>query len=342
MRLAVLVAVLALPAPLAAQSFYLRSGELIADGASVGSAVTARVSLEGGSAQVAKLAFEGRAVRVRAAVDLAQARLQAGVGRDTALGGTAFATRMTAGAWAPVLGVASTSVRIALPPGAPSRDASLPLGSSAARRDPVGLPWSYAPRHADDATLHCVDFSLVARPGAETSWAPADIAPRVRVATARGWDTIEVSLDGFVVVGYRLHAARCGGPAEPSGLGITGGTGAGDGWGQGRVVILPAGTTLHATATATVPFATLRVRAYGIEPLHSATGRACDGAGHCRRVPALPTGTAQWIVPVDDPSGARFVLTGYVRVPAETLADAPPGHGDFGLVSSYSPDWPTP
>jgi len=263
------------------------------------------------------------------------------VGRETALGGTAFATRMTAGAWAPVLGVLGREVRIALPPGAPSPDASLALGARRARRDPEGLPWSYASRDRDDAALHCQAFALAPSPGAAATWSPPDLAPRVRVATAGQWDTIEVALGGFVVAGYRRHDAPCA-PGELGGLGLTGGTGAGDGWGQGRVVTLAAGTALYATATAATPFATLRARAYGIEPLHTGTGRACDGTGRCVRVPALPTGTAQWIVPVDDPSGARFVLTAYVRVPAETLPDAPPGHGAFGLVSPYSPDWPTP
>jgi len=129
----------------------LQSGALTVGGAPVGEVVTARVGLVGGSGARAELSFAGRALELRAEVDLARAHLQAGVRRDAALGGTAFATRLRAGAWAPVLGITDDGVRIALPPGAPATDATLARAGPGARRDPEGMPWSSPPERAPAA-----------------------------------------------------------------------------------------------------------------------------------------------------------------------------------------------
>lgn len=334
----VLLAVLAAPTFASGQSYFLQQASLYDGEAVVGTALHAPVVVAGASGGRVALAYAGAAVAWRAQVALAEARLQAGVGVDTVLVGE-FAPRLLAGMWAPVVAMAGDGVTLGLPPGAPVRTATLSHRAPGVRGAPDNTPWT-APARAmhDDRGLHCVDLRLAPSPGAAARWQPRSGDARRLVGTANGVDTIEVAVAGFVFTGYRPHRGAC--PDGPSdGFGTTGGGGAADGVALGRVVVLPAGTGLFASASATRAFATLRAVSYGIEPLRGRPGRVCDAAGRCARAPAAPTGPARWIVELHD-GDAAFLFDAWVHTPAEQLADAPAGHEGFGLYRSSDPAWP--
>lgn len=327
--------------PAAAQSFYLQGGPLTSAGEYVGAAVGAPVTVTAGPTPVdLHVRFSGAAATFEADADLRSTHLQAGVGGDVALGDVTFATTMLAGTWAPVRSVDARGTRIVLPAGAPFLEATIPPGAPASAGAPAHAPWASGPVGIDDPDLHCLDLVVTARRGGGASWRVPAVATRHRVARARGWDTLHVELEGFRFVGYRRTASQC--DEGFGGLGLSGtGAGSGDGSSDGRLVTLPAGIELYASATATTSFATLRVETMGIEPLRGVRGQVCDAAGRCTPSPPLPSGVARWIVQVTDPSGAVLLLEGWVRTPAERLHDAPPGHfGGFGLPVAGGWDWP--
>ena len=346
MRLALLLvlATLAAPAPVAAQSFFLHSGSLTARGAAIGEATTSRVSLRGGHAQVADVAFRGSTLRWRALIDLSEAHLAAGVGAATRLRGTRFEIRMQPSTWAPVLAVAPHAVRVALPLGLPVASALLDLGAAPTTTNPGELPWdSTPPTLVDEVALHCGERApLAPYPGGTATWLPPDIAPLALASTSHGWDAIDVAVGGFLVRGYRRHDVPCEAGAIASAYGCAGViTGWSAGPNYGRVVTLPTGTRLYASATSGQAFATLRAPARGIEPFAQGGGAQADASGRIQRIPAYPTGTVRWYVLVDDPSGAHASFNAYVRLPAETLPDAPPGGcTDPTLARPDARDWP--
>jgi len=317
---------LASPSAASAPSFFLHSAHLVADGVPVGECAGAPVSADPARGTNAHVHYDGAKITIDAEVDLLTSRMQVGVGADTPLGG-AFSPRMRRGTWAPVLAMAGNEISVALPPGAPAHAATLARGAPRVRGTPRGSPWSVSPAHErDDARLHCDHFTLTAEPAAGLTWEVPMVAARRRVQTRAGIDTIEVSFSGFLFTGYRRHDAPC--PAEGEMLGhLNLGSGAGDGLGNGRVVVLPAGTPLFSSATAAAPFATLRTVAYGIELRE-------DGAGP-------PHGPARWTVDLHDPHGGTFLLSAWTHLAAETLADAPPENNGFGMVRADLREWPT-
>ncbi len=335
-----LLALLAAPAVASAQSFFLEQGALRDGDVLVGTAVRAPVSAEATPGGRTTLTYAGRAVTWRAQVHLAEAHLQAGVGVETALVGD-YAPRMLANTWAPVVAMAGGAVTLGLPASAPTRVATLAQRVAGARGSPDDTPWTSPARPMeDDPALHCAALDLAPAPGARARWRVRAYDARRLVRTTNGVDVIEVAIAGFVFTGYRPHRPPCR-DGSLEGLGATGGGGAADGIAQGRVVVLPAGTELFRSATSAQAFATLRSGSFGIEPLEGSPGRACDGAGHCTRSPAPPTGPARWIVEVHD-GRAAFLFEAWVHTPAERLVDAPSGHGGFGLYRVDVPGWPHP
>ncbi len=334
----VLLALLAAPAVAQGQSYFLQQASLYDGDVVVGTALHAPVVAEAAPGGRVALTYEGAAIAWRAQVTLVDAHLQAGVGAETALVAD-FAPRMLAGMWAPVVAMATDDVTLGLPPGAPVRVATLSRRAQGAQGAPDNTPWTYPARSFDDGLgLHCTDLTLTPSPGAAARWRPRPLDARRLVGTANGVDTIEVAIAGFVFTGYRPHRRPCpDGPLEVSGGG--GGGASADGIALGRVVVLPVGTELFAGATAPHGFATLRAVSYGIEPMRGGPGRVCDAAGHCTRGPPAPTGPARWIVELHD-GDAGFLFDAWVHTPAEQLADAPAGHGGFGLYRSSDPEWP--
>jgi hypothetical protein len=335
-----LLALLAAPSVARAQSFFLQQGTLYDGDVAVGAALRAPVVAEAAPGGRVALTYESAAVAWRAHVAPTEAHLQAGVGVETALV-AAFAPRMLAGMWAPVVAMAADDVTLGLPPGAPVRTARLSRGVPGAQGAPDNTPWTSPARlFDDDLGLHCGALRLAPAPGAAARWRPRPQFGRRLVGTARGVDTIEVAIAGFVFTGYRPHRPRCR-DGRIEGSGTTGGGGVADGVALGRVVVLPADTELFASASAPRGFATLRVVSYGIEALEGRPGRVCDAAGRCARSPAAPTGPARWIVALHD-GDAAFLFDAWVHTPAEQLADAPMGHGGYGLYRASDPTWPSP
>lgn len=329
-------------APAAAQSLHVIRAPLSVDGDDVGELWGAPVRLAGWEDDRRPLVrYADRDVRMRAAIDLAADRsyVVAGVGRAVTLRTDApFRIEMRPSSWAPLAGRAPNGLRILLPEGLPAREAVLgPSRAVPSGAEPPAEAFSHAGAPPSfDAS--CGTLALRARPRADAAtWTVDGSRGAVHAGPQRdGFTRARFFVDGFVVHGWIEGALPT---CEPVIQGASFGTGCGDGYGQGIVVTLPAGTDLYASETATRPFATLRRAMVGIEPLHRLTARACAN-GVCERMPPEPRGASRWILHSHRDDGGGWLLTAWVRTPAEQLARPADGSSAFGGCWAPPSGWP--
>ena len=327
------------------QSYWLHAATLRLEGHSVAQVSRLPVSLTWSGATTAVARYADEAVALEAAIDLrdAETYLSAGVGVPVVLAQTdGWTLSMSTEAWAPVLGFQAGGTLIALPSPLPLRQALLPASTPGARTPPKDQAWSWHREPNSDAA-GCGGLEVAAAPGSPITWRlPPDAAVRLGAAGGQ-WRAAEVSVGGFSLKCVAPTTAAC--DADATGmLGLAGvGAGCGDGMARGRAVLLPAGTELFATATSARAFARLKRQTRALEPLFDPAAQRCS-SDRCRRIPPEPAGTARWIVDLDCQRGPPVVLTGWVKVPAESLSDAEPPRrnpgGGFGLCSSPPSDWP--
>ncbi len=264
-----------------------------------------------------------------------------GVGRDAPVRTRSpFRIEMRALSWAPLLGRARDGLRVALPPGLPASDGV--LGPGAVDAPPSADPPTDAFSHAgppDRFDPACGRLVVRAAPSARAAaWTlDGDRAALALGPERDGFVRARVFVDGFVVHGWLEGSPpSCEGTIHMGGVG----TACGDGWGRGIVVTLPAGTPLYATRRARRPFARLRRETVGVEPLDTLPGEGCVN-GVCTRYPPEPRGPSPWILHGHD-GEVTWLITAWVRAPAESLARPTDGAGGFGGCWSPPTDWPRP
>lgn len=344
MRIAWMGIVLLWPGLASAQTWYSPHATLWVGDEAVGELSGARVAPWSWVSNTRpRVAYTDEIISMEVELSLEDERtyVSLGVGRDTRVRTSSpFRIEMRALTWAPLLGRAPDGVRVALPPG-------MPAASGVLGRDVVPAPRSADP--PTDAFSHpgppdrfdptC--GRLIVRPRPDPS-APAWEVDGDRAALALGvqrgrFTRARVFVDGFVVHGWLEGAPpTCDGVIHMGGFGSA----CGDGWGDGIVVTLPAGTALYATRTARRPFAHLRRDTVGVEPLHGLTGQGCTAAG-CERMPPEPRGPAHWILHEHVGDGT-WLLDAWVRTPAEQLARPADGSSGYGACWSPPTDWPRP
>lgn len=326
-----------------AQSWYVVHGNLSADGVVVGQLYGGRVTPTSWASDTApRVAYTDDVVSMEAELSLTDrdTYVSVGVGRAaTVQNGSPFRIEMRALSWAPLLGRAGGGVRVALPPGLPASSGVLSRAvdaPSGADRPSSAFQHAGPPPAFDPA---CGALTIRPRPDARApAWTTPGSAEWIQLGPERGGFTrAQVFVDGFVVHGWLQGAMpSCEGTIRLGDIG----TACGDGFGTGIVVTLPAGTELYASRTASTPFGRLRADAIGVEPLHGPTGQGCAN-GVCRRVPAEPTGPAPWIVHAHA-EGGGWLITAWVRTPAEQLARPTDPSSGFGGCWSPPSEWPRP
>lgn len=341
-------------APARAQSFHLYRATLADGGAEVGSVSGLAVVIAWRTPTRARLRHQDLALAIEGDIDLAQPTvfLQAGVGRHVKLEGTwPWRVTMRRGTWAPVLRRGQRGIRIGLPRDLPAHGAWIPAGTSASSRAPGNAPWDETERissvaEAAEPLPDCAGLTIFARPHADAPlWRPANTEEGYVVRRRGSWAEVEIRSRGFRVRGFARFSPDCeqdaGLPEFPGIAGL-----AADGAVYGRSVRLPAGTRLFATVRSAQPFAVLRRPATALEPLYESPHVSCT-AGDCTREPPEPRGPARWLVsPATDDLGYRVELAGWVREPAEALADTYPSvrnsTSGIGSWTESLPDWPRP
>lgn len=331
------------PARARAESWYVHHAALEADGEAIGDLYGARVAPVGWADDARpRVAYSDEAIAMQVEIRLAEpeTHVSVGVGRAARVRTSSpFRIEMRALSWAPLLGRDAPGVRIALPPGLPASEGVLVAAADApARARPPDVAFGHLPA-PDVFVPACGRPILRTRPDPR---APAWTVDGERAAIALGperdgFTRARVLVDGFVVYGWLEGAMpSCEGVIHLGGVGSA----CGDGAGHGVVVTLPAGTELYASRTAARPFARLRRDELGIEPRDFPRAQACAG-GRCELVPPEPRGPAAWILHAHVGDGG-WVLTAWVRTPAETLARPPDGSSGFGMCWSPPTDWPRP
>ncbi|MEZ4340040.1 MAG: hypothetical protein R3B82_25750 [Sandaracinaceae bacterium] len=344
MRLAWMAIVLLVPGVASAQAWYAAHASVYAGDTAVGELFGARIRPSSWASDTRpRVAYADDTISMEVEVSLedAETYVSLGVGRDAPVRTTTpFRIEMRALSWAPLLGRAPGGLRVALPPGMPATTGVLADGATPApaSADAPSDAFSH-PGPPDRFDPACGRLVVRARPDpAATAWEVDGDRAALALGVERGRFTrARVFVDGFVVHGWLDGAPpSCDGTIHMGGFGNA----CGDGWGEGIVVTLPAGTALYATRAARRPFAHLRRDTVGVEPLRGPVGMGCTAAG-CERSPPEPRGPASWILH-GHAGEASWLLTAWVRTPAEQLARPADGASGFGACWSPPTDWPRP
>ena len=334
------------PQNAAAQSFFVFEAPIAPEGDVLGSLHDAPVTVVRWATPTEPvLQFEDADVSLETSVELAEsmdparprARLVAGVRGRTTLPVGPWTIRMSAGAWAPVRGADAAGVRIALPPGMPSSEATIPLGTRGARGRP-SRAFDHPEASSRGFELVCASFEVraSAAPDAPRWTIPSTAAYRVR--RVNEVLTIEVRMEGFVLLGFVDRVPdRCDAELGRSGIGSS----CGDGFTNGLVFQIPAGTPLYASSSSTEPFARARREIVGREILQTPRALACRTVPGetpvCEPSPPEPRGHTTLLFVGE--GSASWSFHAEVRLPVETLARAT-GVGGFGGCRVPLSDWP--
>ena len=333
-----------------AQSFYAFEVPIAPEGAVIGRLSKAPVTLLRWATPTRPvLRFQDADVAFETTVDLdapeapaePRAHIVAGVRARTTLAAGLWNIRMSAGAWAPVRGLDATGTRVALPPGMPVPEATIPAGVPGAAGQPTNTAFHFSSASARGFDeFACGSFAMRATAAADAPQWTVPNGAFYRVRRARGAITIEARMDGFVVVGFvDSEAERC-----EAMLGLTGiGSSCGDGASRGLVVRVPSGTPLYASPSATTPFTRTRREILGRERLDGERAVACrtppGGAPICTSTPPEPTGPATLLFLARDGSRSPWSFEAHMRLAVETLPRVTNAAG-FGSCGAPLTDWP--
>ncbi len=348
--IAIAALVLAFVSVAQADDLLVVEASIEADGARVGDVRGMHAQIASVDGDRLTLGHTGAQIEMTVVVDLAAegTYVQVGYAAETELDNdSGFTIRARQGSWVPLFRVLPNEYQVGLPADFPATVArssrSLPLPVDR----PTSTPFSFDGTDPEVGLLErCEGDQLQPSASSRVRWTiPLDAWVYDAGPIRRGFRPVRVLRHGFVVEGV-MRVRQCD---DIGGMGMGSmGVASGDGWTTGRVVTLPSGTELYASATSTAPFAVLRDDAIGLEPIHDVVRKECHTVGRgraardvCARVPAEPTGIASWIVPIE--GDLRALLEVVVREPAESLADVDPArrnHGrGFGLSSSVV-EWP--